>query len=78
MESGLTNISASGAIGFTPNRFTHPPIVVCQVSRNPQNAFHSSLVHVYVTSVSKDSFSYVTKGRQISGDKIHWIAIASS
>jgi hypothetical protein len=76
MQSGLTNIGASGAVGFTPNRFTQPPIVVCQIVRTPQNAFHSSLIHVYVTNVSKDSFSYVTKGRQISGDKIYWIAVS--
>ena len=77
MEARVTTLGAGGAIGFTPNKFTEPPVVVCSIMRLDSYVSASRPVNIFVTSVTKDSFSYTVKGDRKPFDQISWIAIGS-
>ena len=76
MQTGTNDIAGGGAIGFTPNRFTQPPVVVCQIMWNYTDAWRAPPVKFYVTNVNKDSFSYNAQANR-PGDRVSWIAIGN-
>ena len=69
-----SNIGGGGAIGFTTNRFTQPPVVVGQIMRSTSFVFNARPVYFYVTYVTKDLFSYTVRGDVKPGDQVSWIA----
>jgi hypothetical protein len=75
LETGVNDIFGGGAIGFTANRFTQPPVVVCQIMRSTRFVFNANPVYFYVTNVTKDSFSHTVRGARRDGDRVSWIAI---
>jgi hypothetical protein len=77
MQTGVNNIGGGGGtIIFTPNKFSQPPVVFCQIIRTLHNGFYSSPVFFYLITVTKDCFTYATKDQK-PGDRFNWIAIAS-
>lgn len=79
METGVAILGGGGAIGFTPNRFSQPPVVVSSIVRSAQNApnvRNFRPVYFHIHNITKDSFSYSAKDNR-SGDKIHWIAVGN-
>lgn len=76
MEIGTTSIGRSGAVSFTPNKFSQPPVVICQILRNSHRVFSSDYICIYIIDVNKDSFSYVVKGNVKFGDQMNWVAIS--
>ena len=81
MESGQTDLTGGGAIGFSQFKFTQPPIVFLTIVRH--NHFSHKPMIVYITSINKDSFGYNVKNcdgsnyHPVSGDKLNWLALES-
>jgi hypothetical protein len=75
-QAGQINLASGGAIGFTPNKFAQPPIVVISVVSNQYDP-----INVHITNTNKDSFGYTVKYanggryRPRVGDKLNWLAI---
>ena len=80
MQTGtgfITSTRGSTTFGFTPNKFTKPPIVICQLVRSNQYVWNGWPLTIYPFNITKDSFQYIVKGDLKPGDQIHWIAVAS-
>ena len=59
MKSEQINLTGGGAIGFTKNKFTYPPIVFLTSVR--QNQIRSVPVIAKITGINKGGFGYYTK-----------------
>ena len=79
MLTGQINLSPGGAIGFTKNIFSQPPLVFFTIIR--QRDFNNKPVIAYITNINKDGFGFYVKhcdgSNYISrfGDKLNWLAI---
>jgi len=79
-QTGQIYLNSSGAVGFIPNRFLQPPIVLLTVVRNSYSTVNP--INVCITNVNNASFGYSVRYcngsiyRQQLGDKLNWIAIA--
>ena len=69
--------SYSGGSGFTPHKFTEPPVVICQLVRSNQYVWNSWTLHIYPFKITKDGFQFIVKGDYKPGDQCHWIAIGN-
>ena len=76
MQVGTNDIYGGGAISFTPNKFTQPPVVIYSIMRNFTVAWRSPPVKFYLTNVNKDSFSYNAQDNR-PGDRVSWVAIGN-
>ena len=82
MDRGQSQLGGAGAIGFTPNKFSCPPIVTCSIVRGSNHVYEAQPIVVYITNVNKDSFSYTVRSCDNGqytpwvSDKLNWIAVA--
>jgi len=80
-QTGQLYLNSGGAVGFIPNRFSQPPIVLLTIVRTSYNT--GNPINVCVTNISNASFGYSVRYsngsiyRQQVGDKLNWIAIAA-
>jgi len=41
MDRGQSRLGGAGAIGFTPNKFSRPPIVTCSIVRGSNHVYEA-------------------------------------
>ena len=68
-----------GEVVFTPDKFTEPPNVICQVVRtNTQvNKMYFWYNPIQVINFTKYGFKCKTSGNFQPGDQIHWMAVGN-
>ena len=78
MQTGASYIRrGGGVVGFTPNKFCRPPIVICQLVRSNQYVWNAGHLNIYPFNITTSSFQYIVKGDYKPGDQIYWIAITA-
>ena len=69
VEFGKQNILGSrfsGGSGCTPQKFSRPPIVVCQLVRSFEHGRNWAL-YINICNITKDGFQYLVKGHYKQG-----------
>ena len=59
MQIGMGGIISirSGTFGFITNKFTRPPIVICQLVRSNEHVWNSGPLYIYLFNITKDFFN---------------------
>ena len=80
VEFGKQNILSSRFgcwIGFTPNKFTQPPVVICQLVRSSPNVWNDRPLNIYPDNITTSGFQFNVRGDYKPGDQCHWISIGN-